>query len=159
MNNRPIAAPAHRHPLQPPAGRIQPIGGLRSAPSSQVGPPRGENSTHRATPESRKTGDETVGRGDQHDPIFTNGSSEPHFSPGVEVSSSEIISLWGDGRQSSDEDCWRMLIGLNFLHGSSNHNNSEDESRESAMPRQDWKKTYEGQLQHGMGNWVGCGVG
>ena len=29
----------HRQPLQPLAGRIQPIGGLRSAPSSQVGLP------------------------------------------------------------------------------------------------------------------------
>src|SRR5258706_6965966 len=98
MNNRPIAAPAHRHPLQPPAGRIQPIGGLRSAPSSQVGPPRGENSTHRATPESRKTGEESERRGDQHDPISTDGSSETHFSPGVEVSLSEIISLCGNIR-------------------------------------------------------------
>ena len=31
----------HRHPLQPLAGRIQPIGGFRSAPSSQVGLPYG----------------------------------------------------------------------------------------------------------------------
>src|SRR5258706_13956905 len=69
------------------AGRIQPIGGLRSAPSSQVGPPRGENSTHRATPESRKTGKDAGERGDQRDPIFANRSSGTHFSPRVEASS------------------------------------------------------------------------